>query len=67
MSNINKNTFSHKLHLEFLPLETLLGVKVVNREILCEDNLYRPIIGFEIGLIFFTFGYGHMFWNKSRE
>jgi len=67
MHNINQNTFKHKVHVEFFPRETLFGISLVNREILCEDDLYRPIVGFEIGLVFFKFGYGHMFWNKPSE
>jgi hypothetical protein len=46
--------------LQILPTETLLGIKTVNCEVLCEDDIYRPIVGFEIGLIFFTFSYVNM-------
>ena len=60
MNKINPVLFKNKFSLQILPTETLLGIKTVNCEVLCEDDIYRPIVGFEIGLIFFTFSYVNM-------
>jgi|TARA_R110001592_G_scaffold10946_4_gene55370 hypothetical protein len=57
MNKINHLQFKRKLSLEFLPTETLLGVRVINCDVLCEDNEYRSIVGLEIGFIFFTIAY----------
>ena len=54
MNKINHLQFGSKLSCEVLPTETLLGVKIVNCEVLCEDDKYRPMIGIELGFIFFT-------------
>jgi|TARA_R110000787_G_scaffold38196_2_gene96454 hypothetical protein len=60
MKKTNPLVFKNKINLELLPKETLLGLKMINCEILCEDDKYRPVYGIEIGLIFFTFSYVNM-------
>ena len=60
MDQINQNTFNNRFSLEFLPTEMLFGIKTVNCEVKCEDEIYRPVIGIELGFIFFdvkTFSY----------
>ena len=57
MKKINQLQFKHKFNVEILPTETLLGVRIINCELLCEDDEYRPVIGFELGLIFLTISY----------
>ena len=57
MKEINELQFKHKLSVEFLPTESLLGVKAINCEVLCEDKEYRPLAGIELGFIFFTITY----------
>ena len=54
---INQLQFKHKFNVEILPTETLLGVRIINCELLCEDDEYRPVIGFELGLIFLTISF----------
>jgi|TARA_R110002167_G_scaffold10193_7_gene46945 hypothetical protein len=60
MKKVNPLIFKNKLTIEFLPTETLIGVKVVNCDVLCEDDLYHPVIGIEVGFIFFTISYVNM-------
>jgi hypothetical protein len=60
MKKVNPAIFKNKLAIEFLPTETLIGLKLVNCEVLCDDNTYHPVIGIEIGFIFFTFSYVNM-------
>ena len=55
MKKINQLQFKSKLSVEVLPTETLLGVKLINCEVLCEDDEYRPMIGVEVGFIFFYY------------
>jgi hypothetical protein len=57
MKKVNPLIFKNKFNIEFLPTETLLGIRMINCEILCEDDLYRPVIGIEIGFIFFNIAY----------
>jgi hypothetical protein len=57
MNKVNPLVFKNKLSVEFLPTETLLGIKTVNCEVLCDDNKYRWVNGLEIGLIFLTISY----------
>tara|TARA_R110002051_G_scaffold321795_2_gene410448 strand:+ start:23683 stop:23871 length:189 start_codon:yes stop_codon:yes gene_type:complete len=57
MKEINELQFKHKLSVEFLPTESLFGVKTVNCEVLCKDKEYRPLGGIELGFIFFTITY----------
>ena len=60
MSKVNPLIFKRRINVEFLPTETLLGIKTINCEVLCEDDKYRPVIGFEIGLIFLTLSLANM-------
>jgi hypothetical protein len=57
MNKVNPLVFKNKLSVEFLPTETLLGIKTVNCEVLCDDDKYRWVNGLEIGLIFLTISY----------
>jgi hypothetical protein len=60
MNKVNPVIFKNKLALELLPTETLLGLKIINCEVLCDDDEYRKVYGIEIGFIFFTFSYLNM-------
>jgi|TARA_R110000772_G_scaffold235213_1_gene346837 hypothetical protein len=57
MNEIDPIQFKNKFSVEFLPTETLFGMKLVNCEVLCTDKIYRPVTGIEIGLIFLTLSY----------
>lgn len=57
MNEIDPIQFKNKFSLELFPTETLLGIKKVNCEVLCTDQKYRPVLGIEIGFIFFTLSY----------
>ena len=57
MKKINQLQFKHKFNLEVFPTETLLGVRIINCEVLCEDKQYRGLGGIEIGCIFFTISF----------
>lgn len=57
MKKINQLQFKNKFNIEFLPTETLFGVRIINCEILCEDKQYRALGGIEIGFIFFTISF----------
>ena len=63
MNKINPLIFKNRFNVEFLPTETMLGIKLINCSVLCEDDKYRQVIGIEIGLIFFTFSYANMYNN----
>jgi len=54
MKKIDQLQFKSRFNIEFLPTQTLMGVKIINCEVLCEDDEYRPMGGIEIGFIFFT-------------
>jgi hypothetical protein len=41
MKKVNPLIFKNKFNIEFLPTETLLGIRMINCEILCEDDLYN--------------------------
>ena len=60
MKKVNPLIFKNKLSIELLPTETLIGIKVVNCNVLCEDDIYHPVIGIEIGFIFFTITFVNM-------
>lgn len=57
MEQPNPMTFKHKFSLEILPTETLLGAKLINCDVLCDDKQYHSVIGIELGFIFFTISY----------
>jgi hypothetical protein len=57
MNKVNPLIFKNKIALELLPTETLFGLKIINCEVLCEDDKYRKVYGVEIGFIFFTISY----------
>ena len=60
MEKVNPLIFKNKISIEFLPTETLFGLKLINCEILCEDDEYRSVYGIEVGFIFFTISYANM-------
>jgi hypothetical protein len=60
MEKANPLVFKNKISLELLPTETLFGLKIINCEILCEDDKYRAVSGIEIGFIFFIITYVNM-------
>ena len=60
MKKVNPLIFKNKLSIELLPTETLIGIKTVNCQVLCEDDVYRDVIGIEIGFIFFTITFVNM-------
>ncbi len=60
MNKINPVVFKNKFSVQILPTETLLGIKTISCEVLCDDDVYRPISGIEIGLIFLTLSYVNM-------
>ena len=60
MNQIDPLIFKNKFSIEFLPTETLFGLKTVNCEVLCKDNEYRWVSGIEVGFIFFTLSYVNM-------
>ena len=57
MDKINHLNFKHKLNIEFLPTETLFGIRIINCEVVSSDEQYRSIGGLELGFIFFTITY----------
>jgi len=60
MNKVTPLIFKNRFNLELLPTETLLGVKLINCQVLCEDDIYRLVFGIEIGFIFFTISYANM-------
>lgn len=63
MSDIKQETFNHKFYLVLLPQEPLLGIKLHNTHAKCEDDEFRPLISIELGFLFLTFSYSHIFWK----
>lgn len=64
MDKINEETFSTKFSIEFLPTEMLVGIRVVNCKVLCDDKKYRPVLGLELGFIFFKLTFVKMKWES---
>ena len=64
MDKINQETFSNKFSIEFLPTEMLIGIRVVNCKVLCDDKKYRPVLGLELGFIFFKLTFVKMKWES---
>jgi hypothetical protein len=60
MNKVTPLIFKNRFNLELLPTETLLGVKLINCQVLCEDDVYRLVSGIEIGFVFFTISYANM-------
>jgi len=64
MNKVNPLIFRNRVNVEFLLTEPLLGLKLINCQVLCEDDVYRLVSGIEIGFIFFTISYANMH-NKN--
>ena len=60
MDKINPLIFRNRFNIELLPTEPILGFKLINCQVLCEDDIYRLVSGIEIGFIFFTISYANM-------
>ena len=58
-----KLDFNHKKEITFLPSSPMLGIQLINGEILCSDDEYRSVIGFKLGLFFITVEYAHVIWK----
>jgi len=61
MKKIDQLQFKTKFSIEILPTETLLGIKAINCEVLCKDDIYRSLGGIEIGFVFFTISFVKLF------
>ncbi len=59
----NNLTLSHKTKWTILPGSPMLGIEIINKEILCEDDNWRPLLGFVIGLFFIKFEYANIKWK----
>tara|TARA_R100000951_G_C2549110_1_gene151897 strand:- start:56 stop:250 length:195 start_codon:yes stop_codon:yes gene_type:complete len=64
MDNVNKETFSKKISVELLPIEMLAGIRFINCKVLCDDEKYRPLVGLELGFIFFKLTFAYIKWEK---
>ena len=64
MNQVDSNTFNHKFSVTPLPAEMLFGIKTINCNVKCNDDVYRPVTGVEIGFIFFKVSYAHMRWEN---
>jgi hypothetical protein len=60
MNKINPLIFKNRFNIELLPTEPMFGLKFINCQVLCEDDVYRLVSGIEIGFIFFTLSYANM-------
>ena len=57
MNKIDPQILKHRFDFVPFPDEILFGFKILNFEVLCEDDEYRRVYGLELGYIFFTFSY----------
>ena len=62
-----KRQFQKQFYIEFLPKEPLVGIKILNRILICEDNNERPIFRIEIGFIFLIISYTNVNYNKDKS
>lgn len=60
MNKVTPLIFKNRFNVEVLPTEPILGLKLINCQVLCEDDIYRLVSGIEIGFIFFTISYANM-------
>ena len=59
--NITNADFFSRVSLSFLPTEPLLGVRIINCHVLTGNDSYKPLIGLELGLLFFKISYTKLF------
>jgi len=62
----NKKLFSHAFYFEFLPKEPVIGVKVWNRELICDDGVDRPLFRIELGALFFLVSYTNVNYKDQK-
>lgn len=63
MNKVKPGDFSHSFYAKLNLHEFLLGISFKPLEVLCDDNQFRTLNTFEIGLFFFTFGYANLDWK----
>lgn len=63
MSNLTKEVFNHKVTIQFLPAEPLVGLNIHNTQVICADEKARPLFGLELGFLFFTLSYTNVSWK----
>ena len=52
-----KGNLSHSFNCELLPREPLIGIKIMNCQLVDDDGIDRPMFGIEIGLLFLIISY----------
>ena len=57
MKKIDPLILKNRFDFVPFPKEILFGIKILNFEVLCEDDEYRQVYGLEVGYIFFTASY----------
>tara|TARA_R100000388_G_C7123900_1_gene102244 strand:+ start:96 stop:290 length:195 start_codon:yes stop_codon:yes gene_type:complete len=63
MNAITENQRGLRVFCNFLPKETLFGFKTLNCTIKCDDEMFRPLYGLELGFIFFTIQITYVDWK----
>jgi len=61
-----KRQFQNQFYIEFLPKEPLVGVKILDRIMICEDNKERPMFRIEIGFLFIIISYTNVNYNEDK-
>ena len=67
MNKIDPLLLKHRFNVSFFPNEILFGFKIVNCEVLCDDDKYRNVYEIEVGYIFFTASYININLNAEEN
>ena len=56
--------FQHDIQVEMLPACLLIGLNILQGEIKCHDDEFRPMIQVQLGFLFFKFSYTNVRYNS---
>ena len=55
--------FQHDIGVEFLPASPLIGINILQGEIKCRDEEFRPMMQIQFGFLFFKISYTNVTYN----
>tara|TARA_B100000902_G_C26610513_1_gene574867 strand:+ start:124 stop:309 length:186 start_codon:yes stop_codon:yes gene_type:complete len=55
--------FQHNIGVEFLPASPLVGINILQGEIKCDDEEFRPMMQIQFGFLFFKISYTNVTYN----
>ena len=66
MKKEKEKILSHEFNCEVLPTEPLIGIKFSNCYLIGDDDVERPLLRIELGILFLLFSYTNVDYSDLK-